>query len=246
MGMLRCGLVIVGGQGVPGKCTSRLVVGRRVRQLRVRGSRQELAGFGVFQDLGHIDDADCDRLMGTGLDACGGFSHSQSVRAHIALANDPFLRVVLGDVVRTGQGAVLTADALVIQVLHDPRDRVLFIGIDRTPLHTAGVQAVMTGGRHMLHQRVAGCATHQQTDIAPGFRLIETVQSMAGCHARFAAGTAVEIDLKGILLTWPRRLRGEQCFVVLGLERSGLVRVVNGEPLDSGELLLIGEEISEE
>ena len=125
-----------------------------MRQLWVRGSRQELAGFGVIQNLGHIDDADRDRLMRTSLDTCGGFTHSQPVRAHIALANDALRRVILRHVIRASQCAVLTTKTLIVEMLHDARDDVLFIRIDRASIQASWLDTVMTSSRHMLHDGI--------------------------------------------------------------------------------------------
>ena len=50
----------------------------------------------------------------------------------------------LGDVVRAGERAVLAAEALVVEVLDDPRDRIFLISIDRAGAQTGGVEAVMT------------------------------------------------------------------------------------------------------
>lgn len=166
----------------------------------IGGTRKELAEFAVFEDLLHVDDANGDGLMRTGLDARRGFADFESARAHVALADDAFLRVILRNIVRTGQCAVLAADALVVKMLHDPRDGVFDIGIDRTTDHARWFEAVMTRCRYVLEEWVAAGASDQQADIPPGFLLVKAVQCVAGGNARLAAGTPIEVDLKCVLL----------------------------------------------
>jgi hypothetical protein len=57
--------------------------------------------------------------------------------------HDPALRVVLRDVVRAGERAVLAADALIVEVLDDAGDRLLLVGADRAADQARRVEAVV-------------------------------------------------------------------------------------------------------
>ena len=93
---------------------------------------------GASGDLLNVHDTDANRFMGACLDARWGLAGLEPVAAHVALADDPLGRMKLGDVVRAGERAVLAAEALVVEVLDDPRNRIFLISIDRAVLRQAG------------------------------------------------------------------------------------------------------------
>ena len=83
---------------------------------------------------------------------------------------------------------------------NDAGDGVFVIGQDRAAIRTGRLCAVMAGGGDGLEIRLLARAD-EQAHVAPAFIVIESVQGMTCRHAGFAAGTGIEIDLKGILLT---------------------------------------------
>ena len=91
--------------------------------------------------------------MRAGLDARRRLARREPVAAHVALADDPLARVELGDIVRTGERAILAADALVVEVLDDPGERVLLVGVDRAGVQAGRVEAVVARRRHVLEHR---------------------------------------------------------------------------------------------
>ena len=90
-----------------------------------------------------------------------------------------------------------------------PVDGILLVGVDRAGDHARRLQAVMAGGRDVLHHRRRARAADEQAHVAPRLRFVEPVERMAGGDARLAARAAVEIDLEGVLLPRPRRRRGQ-------------------------------------
>ena len=102
-----------------------------------------------------------------------------------------------GDVVGAGQCAVLAAEALVVEMLDDPRDRVLLVGIDRASIQASRVEAVVARRGYVLEDRQPRSASDYQPDVAPGLPLVEAVQRVASGDARLASRAAVEIDLEG-------------------------------------------------
>ena len=176
------------------------MVYRRVGRAR-RGTRPPRRGL---DDLRSIDDADADRLVRAGLDAGRRLARREPVAAHVALADDALARVKLRHVVRAGERAVLAAEALVVEVLDDPGDRVLLVGVDRAGVQAGRVEAVVAGRRDVLDDTAAcAVAADEQADVAPDLVLVQPVQRVAGRHARLAARAAVEVDLEGVLLAGP-------------------------------------------
>ena len=116
----------------------------------------------------------------------------------------------LGHVVRAGERAVLAADALVVEVLDDPGDRVLLVGVDRAAVEAGRVEAVVAGRGHVLEHRQRRRPADEQADVAPGLAVVQPVQRVAGRHARLAARAAVEVDLEGELLAGAGGLAGSK------------------------------------
>ena len=86
-----------------------------------------------------IDVHDPNRAGWTGLDAGGGLADGETLVTHVALAdNTPALRV-FRNIVGALHDAVLTADALVVEVADDPRFIILVVGSDRTSIEAFGV-----------------------------------------------------------------------------------------------------------
>ncbi len=138
--------------------------------------------------------------MRAGLDASWSLARGQPVAAHVALANDALTRVELGRIVRAGQRAILAAEALVVEVPDNSRERVLFVGVDRAGVEAGRIEAMMARGCHMLEDRQLRPAADNEADVAPGLALVQPVEIVAGRHAGLAAGTPVEIDLERELL----------------------------------------------
>ncbi len=201
---------VVGREEIPRKCAASLVGRRGQRDLGVRRSRKKDGGLGVGGDLVAVDDGDRDRLMGTRLDARGGFAHSQSRRTHIALPHDPFAGMVLGHVVRAGHRAVLAPEALVVEMLDDAGRCVLLVGIDGTSDHASRFETMMTRGSDVLHDGKAARTADEQPDVAPRFLLVQAIERVTCDDACLAPRAAIEINLKCVLLPGARRLGGEQ------------------------------------
>src|SRR5690606_33363662 len=116
-----------------------------------------------------------------------GLALRQPLVAHVALPHDaPFLRI-LRDVEGALQDAVGAADALVVQVTHDPRVRLLFIGPHRAAVHAAGIGAVVAGGgdRLLPAGRLPPAVDHAR--VPPGFVVVQAVERVAGGNAGLAA-----------------------------------------------------------
>ncbi len=148
--------VMVRGPGVMRHRPARSIPRRRAGVLRSGSTVEKIARIGTKAHLVDVHHANADRLVRTRLDAGRGLAGSDPVRTHVALADDPLAGVEPGGVVRTGQRAVLAADALVVEVPDDPRDRVLLVGIHRAGRQAGRVEAVVTRRRHVLEHRQAG------------------------------------------------------------------------------------------
>ncbi len=84
------------------------------------------------------------------LDARRRLAHRQPVTAHVALADNSLARVVFGGIVRTGERAILAADALIVEMADNSGVRVFLVGVNRTGVEARRVQAVVACGRHVL------------------------------------------------------------------------------------------------
>ena len=238
--------VIVDRQQVPREDSLCPVRRSGERDVRIRSGRQKDVRFGVLDNLLDIDDADRDRLVRTSLDAGRSLTHSQPVRAHVALPDDAFCTVIFRHVVRAGQRAILTAEALIVQVPHDAGHRILFIRVDRAGTHAARFEAVMAGRRDVLHHRFRRRAANKKSNIAPGLLLIEPVQSVAGGHTGFASRTPIEVHVERVLLPGLRSRRRDERRIVLRLIRQRTALVYRRELLNRGHLLLLIQQPVEE
>src|SRR5262249_7093852 len=153
-------------------------------------------------------------------DARGGLARVEAIGAHVALANDTLARVILRRVVGACQGAVLTAETLIVEVADDPRDRVLLVSIDRAGAQARRVEAVVARRGDVLEDRQPPIAAHEQAHVAPALLVIQAVQRMTGRHARLAARTSIEVYLERELLARPRRPGRHQRAIEAALEGS--------------------------
>ena len=119
------------------------------------------------------------------------FSDGQPVGTHVALANDTLGRTVNGNIVRTHEHAVLTTDALIVQMRDDSRDWVLFISIDGASMHASRLKTVVTRRRHVLNDRLRFGSANQQADVSPKLTILEPVQIVARRDARFTTAASV-------------------------------------------------------
>jgi hypothetical protein len=207
--MIRFGTLSVGRmENAP---ETRMEPGRWSCVRGIEGSREELPGLRPIAHLGDIHDANANRLVGTGLNAGRCLSDRQPVGAHVALPYDPMSLVVFRDLIGASQSAIATADALVVEMSHDPGDGVLFVGVRRAGRETTGFDAVVARGRHMLNHRECGSSSHEESDVPPGFSVVEAIEGVASGDTRLATRATVEVDLEGELLTgpgWTRRKQG--------------------------------------
>ena len=127
---------------------------RRKSHRDIGGAGHELLGLAIVDDLRTLHLTYFDRLVRTGLNTSGRFSDGQPVGAHVALANDTLGGTVDGNIVRTHKHAVLTTNALIIQMLDDSRDGVFFVSIDRASMHASRFETVMTRRCHVLNDRL--------------------------------------------------------------------------------------------
>ena len=140
-----------------------------------------------------------DGLGWAGLDAGRRFANPEALLTHVAFADDAEAFIVFRHIVRTFQNAVLAADALIIEMAHDPGDRILFIGENRTAVEAAGVGAMMAGGRDRLLIGRSVRPTGHESNIAPRLVFIESIESVAGGDAGLAAGAGIQVDFEGVL-----------------------------------------------
>ena len=226
VGPLRAHRVEVGRHHVARQGARSPVGRRRQRQGRFGRAGNEEVGLRFLHDLLDVDHPDRDGAVRTRLDARRGFAGLEPVAAHVALAHDPFGAAVLRRLVGTGQRAVLAPEALIVEVLDDSGDRVLLVGVHRTRVHAGGVEAVVTGGRDVLHDRQMLAPAVQQPDVAPRLVLLQPVQRVASRDARLATGAGVEVDVERVLLAGGRRRRRHEGRVAAGKGRTGVPRRV--------------------
>jgi hypothetical protein len=124
--------------------------------------------------------------------------------AHVALTHDTAPRGIFRNVVRTLEDTVLAADALIIEMTHDAGVFIFFISEHRAAIETGRVYAVMAGSGDNLLVRLRFCSPVQQSDVTPGFLLVEAIERMAGADASLAASAGVEVDGEGVLLAGTR------------------------------------------
>ena len=139
--------------------------------------------------------------MGTGLNAGGGLAGGQSGRTHVALPHDSLGGMVFGHIVGTGHRAILATKALIVEVFDDASGGIFLIGVDGTRRQTGRLETMVTGGGDVLQHRQRTGAADEQSHVAPGFAMIESIERVAGGNARLATAASIEIDRKAILLS---------------------------------------------
>jgi hypothetical protein len=135
----------------------------------------------------------------------------------------------------------MAADALIVEVPHDARARVLFVGVHRAAVHARRLDAVMARGGHRLLHGSAGGAAVQEPHRAPRLVGVETVQAVARRDARLAARAAIEIDAEGVLLPSAGLLGRQQAPVVPGLGGQLGALVQLSKSLDRRQRLLLAQ-----
>jgi len=217
VGGLGVELGLVGGGGVVGDDSTE-VAGGGVGDGGFGGSRKEVV---LRAEGGGIDFDDGDGFGRAGLGAGGRFAIGEALVAHVALADDAAVVRIFGNIVGALEDAVSAADALVIEVANDAGVFFFFVGADGAAVQALGVEAVVAGGGDGLLKAITG---FEEPDIAPGFIFIESVESVAGDDAGFAAGAFVELDLEGVLLSRAGFFEGDEVFVEVGTEFVVVVR----------------------
>ena len=111
--------------------------------------------------------ADANRRVGTGLDACGRFAHSESIRAHVALAYNAQTFRVVRNFVWAFEDAVLATDALVIQMADDTSDGILFVCENGTAIQACRIYAMVACSGDSLLIGRRGFLAQKKTDCTP-------------------------------------------------------------------------------
>ena len=140
--------------------------------------------------------------------------------------NDASFFIVLRDIIRAFEDALLTAEALIFKVFDNARLFIFHIGFGGAACHARRLGAVMTGGRDMLDGRILAGSPVDQSDRPPGFIFVQTVLVVTGADAGLAAGAFIQIHLKGILLTRPGCFSGDQ-FTVFFLRWLELTQIMH-------------------
>ena len=226
VGGLRGEAGTVGGFNV-GRDLAPDVAGRRRGDGGRGGSREEV----VFEAQGGgVDFDDGDGFGGAGLHAGGGFAVGEALVAHVAFADDATVVRILRHVVGAFENAVFAADALVVEVTYDAGVFFFFVSSNGAAIHALGVEAVVAGGGDGLLEAGGVVAAFDEADVAPGFVFVETIESVAGHDAGFAAGAFIEFDLEGVLFALAGFFEGDEVFVEVG---AGFAAVVGfGEAVD--------------
>ena len=150
--------------------------------------------------VGDVDDFDLNRTGWTGRHTRRRLSLSQPAVAQIALADDAALGVVLRHAVRTVPGAVLTADAGIGAMQHDPGGRVLLECVHRAAAHAGRFHAMVAAHRQVRSVCVREPAAFDLPDPAPVDRRRVAVLLVAGDHTALAADALAHVEVKTVLL----------------------------------------------
>src|SRR5204862_1940859 len=145
--------------------------------LRSGSAWQKFRATRCRRDLLAIDQRDANGFLWTRLGARRSFAHSEAIGAQIAFPDDAAARRIFGDVVRTFHDAILAADALVIEMSHDAGERILVVRQHRTTVQAARISAMMACRGHGLLKRLPPVAAEQESDVAPRFAVVQSVQT---------------------------------------------------------------------
>jgi hypothetical protein len=83
----------------------------------------------------------------------------------------------------------------------------------------------------------------EQAGVTPDFAIVQSVHTVTGADAGFAARTLVEMHLEGVLLAGLRLRQRNQITVILRLRRDGAIRVPPGKTFDRRESLLFCQQL---
>ena len=83
---------------------------------------------------------------------------------------------------------------------HNASQRIFIISQYGTTVETTWIDAVMAGGRDVLHNWQRSHCAIQQTHFTPRLLLVESIERMTGDNASLAAATCIEIHFKCVLL----------------------------------------------
>ncbi|GAB4243398.1 MAG: hypothetical protein OHK005_07740 [Candidatus Methylacidiphilales bacterium] len=133
---------------------------------------------------------------------------------------------------------------MVIQMPDDTGDGVFLVGQDRAAFGAGGLQAMVAGSGDGLLMRQAALLSKEETDIAPGFTLVQTVETVAGTDAGLATGAFVKVHLEGILFAGLRFLQGDEVPEEIGAE--ALVVTARKEGNRGVQTGLVGEKAVDE
>ena len=155
----------------------------------------------------------------------------------------PLPGVKLGDVVRTGERAVLAAEALVVEMLDDPGDRVFLVGVDRAGVQAGRVEAVVARRRHVLEHRQRWPSRRRagRPRARTRRRRARSSEWQAATHALQPEQRSRSTS-KASCWPGPGGLAGSKCRVVPALKRLDRVLVKLRESLDGAQVALLGQE----
>jgi hypothetical protein len=176
------------------------------------------------------------------LHASGRFAGDQTIAAHVAFAYDAARARVLWNFVRALQDAVLTPDALIVEVPDDSGNGILLVCEYWAAVQTTGINAMVAGGSYNLLKRIPPMVTDQQTGFAPGFAVVQAIERMTRRDTRFAAAAFIEIHFKCELLPGRRHRKGNQ-MTISRLPPKFAATVRLREPVDRSHSSLLGEQI---
>ena len=148
-----------------------------------------------------IGDFNPNGVMGACLDTRRFHLVRQSLGTHIAFANDAVRFMVAWHLVGTFPNAVFPPNALIVQVLHDARQGIFFLGTHRASIHALGIHAVMAGAGDRLNPLFSLFLSEPLLNPSPRFFIAQSIHVMTGAYAGFAGGAFVQINLEGVLFT---------------------------------------------
>src|SRR5260370_11759707 len=147
---------------------------------------------------GDVHDFDADSALRASVHTSGRRALIQPVVAHIALANDAALWIVLRHTVRTIPGAILTANAEVRIEVHDACDPILRVGLHRAADEAGRLQAMVAAHGYVPALRLRIDAAFDLADAAPIELRGVAVLLVARHHAAFATDALRHIEVEAI------------------------------------------------
>ena len=163
--------------------------------------------------------------------------------AHVTFTHDAESGIKFGNVVGASEDAVLATNTLVIEVSDDAGDRILFVSEYRAATCTGRIVAMVAGTGDDLSPGTVAVTTDEHLCVPPGFVGIETVEGVAGGDTGLATSAGIEINFEGILLIRTWAAQRNQIAIVTRLDRFIDSGVFLAEAGDSGERLLIFQQL---